>query len=266
MSEYLMGDSRDETERLRNQTAHDSVEDRLRWAGVGPGMKVVDAGCGPGDVSALLARLAGPSGSVHGFDSSAPRIAAARSLSAAPGTAPMSFEVGDISSLPYPASTADFVVCQYVLEHLPQPQKAVDAMVPLLKPGGKLLLMDCDGLGVGHWPAPPVVEEGLPVLLKALAKVGFDAFVGRKLYSMARTAGLRDLRVMTYAPMLAPGRVRDDEELAWRQRFKALDPIGPMAFGSAEAWSAFTTSYIAMLQDEASFKFVVGIAVRGTRP
>ena len=44
------------------------TEDVLRHAGVGPGMHILDIGCGLGDVSFLAARLAGPNGSVMGID------------------------------------------------------------------------------------------------------------------------------------------------------------------------------------------------------
>jgi ubiquinone/menaquinone biosynthesis C-methylase UbiE len=52
-----------------------------RWlerAGIGPGMSVVDVGCGPGDVTLLVGDLVGPTGSVTGVDSSPEALARAR--------------------------------------------------------------------------------------------------------------------------------------------------------------------------------------------
>ena len=265
MTSYILGESQGETERLRTQAAHDSIEERLRWAGVTPGMVAVDAGCGPGDVSRELGRLIGPTGAVHGFDLSPARLDAARAHPVAHGSAPLQFELGDVRALPFPAGQADFVVCQYVLEYLAQPAPAVESLARLLKPGGKMLLVDGDGIGTIQWPAPAIVEEKLPLMVQILAKTGFDPYVGRKLFSFAAQAGLRDLQVMIYPQLLAGGAVRLDQLQAWEQRLTALAPLGAQAFGSAEAWNLFTSAYLAMLADRSSFKLILGVAVHGTR-
>jgi ubiquinone/menaquinone biosynthesis C-methylase UbiE len=61
------------------------TERLLRNAEIGPGMRVLDLGCGPGDVSMLAAELVGPSGSVVGIDRSPQVIALARTRAQAAG-------------------------------------------------------------------------------------------------------------------------------------------------------------------------------------
>ena len=70
---YILGHDPGELDRLIAQARFfgDLTEEVLRRAGVGPGMRVLDVGCGTGDVSFLAARLVGPTGSVLGVDRSA---------------------------------------------------------------------------------------------------------------------------------------------------------------------------------------------------
>src|SRR5258708_22948077 len=67
---YVMGRSEDETRRLEERAEFFNPATRLLFesAGIATGMKVLDIGCGPGDVSLLAAGLVGPTGRVDGVD------------------------------------------------------------------------------------------------------------------------------------------------------------------------------------------------------
>jgi SAM-dependent methyltransferase len=69
---YILGHDRDELDRLIDQARFfgDLTEEVLRRAGVEPGMRVLDVGCGTGDVLFLATRLVGPTGAVLGVDRS----------------------------------------------------------------------------------------------------------------------------------------------------------------------------------------------------
>ena len=58
----------------KGRLLHDLTEDVLRRAGIGPGVRVLDIGCGVGDVSLLAGKLVGPTGLVLGVDRSADSI------------------------------------------------------------------------------------------------------------------------------------------------------------------------------------------------
>ena len=69
-SEYVLGRSERESQRLVKQSIflRPSTERVFRKAGITAGMRVLDIGCGAGDVSFLAAELVGPTGSVVGVD------------------------------------------------------------------------------------------------------------------------------------------------------------------------------------------------------
>lgn len=84
---------------------------------VEPGMKVLDAGCGDGVLSLLMAKKGAV---VTGIDMSVPNIERARAAAEEDAlSSSITFEVGDSEHLSFPDNTFDLVVSSHVLEHLP---------------------------------------------------------------------------------------------------------------------------------------------------
>lgn len=102
---------------------------------------VVDLGAGTGSLAVLLA-AAGYD--VRGVDLSGEMVAAARRKAGAAGAA-VEFLVGDASAPPFPESTCDVVLARHVLWALPDPEAALARWVRLLRPGGRLVLIE------GRW-------------------------------------------------------------------------------------------------------------------
>jgi hypothetical protein len=73
-------------------------------------------------------------------------------------------------------------------------------MVRVCKPGGTVLLQDLDGQLLWHYPEDPAIQGVIENVLAGLAATGFDPFVGRKLFWLARNAGLKkvDVQVECY--------------------------------------------------------------------
>lgn len=107
---------------------------RYTWAGaLAAGKRVLDAGCGTGYGSELLARSGATE--VVGIDIDAETVAAAER--AAPQAA---FEVADIRDLPAAIGEFDLIVCFEVLEHLDDPTIALDRLAEALRPDGVLVV------------------------------------------------------------------------------------------------------------------------------
>lgn len=114
----------------------------VRAAGVRPGDRVLDVGCGPGRLVRRLARAAGPSGAVVGADPSGPMLDHARRHAARLPTA--SFHRAPAQDLGLPDASFDVVTSTFVLHHVPPGARAaaLGEMCRVLRPGGRLLLVD----------------------------------------------------------------------------------------------------------------------------
>ncbi|WP_018680345.1 class I SAM-dependent methyltransferase [Actinokineospora enzanensis] len=113
----------------------------VELAGVRPGDRVLDVGCGPGYLTALAARAAGRQGSAVGIDPSEQMIEQARR---ARGSANCLFELGGAEALPLPDASVDVVVSSLAVHHIPAEvrEAAFGEMFRVLRPGGRLLLAD----------------------------------------------------------------------------------------------------------------------------
>src|ERR1700741_879390 len=92
-STYALGHADAEVQRLllQGRLYDDYTEHALRLAGLRPGMRVLDIGCGPEDVSFVAARLVGPTGSVLGVDAAPEMIELARARAAENGLTTVHF-------------------------------------------------------------------------------------------------------------------------------------------------------------------------------
>ena len=142
---YILGHAPDELDRLIDQARFFGglTEEVLRRAGVGPGMRVLDLGCGTGDVSFLAARLVGPTGTVLGVDRSPEAVATATARAGQAGPANVTFAVGDLVDLELTAPV-DALVGRFVLMYLDDPAATLRRVLGLLEPGGVVAFQEMD--------------------------------------------------------------------------------------------------------------------------
>jgi ubiquinone/menaquinone biosynthesis C-methylase UbiE len=138
---YILGHSHEEIRRLIDQAAIlvSTTERLLRSAGIERGMRVLDLGCGAGDVSMLAAKLVGPSGSVVGIDPNADVLAVARARAQADGLLHVSFTEASVGTFSDPRPF-DLVVARYVLVYQVDPVAFLRAAARFATPGGILAL------------------------------------------------------------------------------------------------------------------------------
>ena len=103
--------------------------------------RVADLGCGSGSLSVLLAE---EGYDVSGLDLSGQMLELARAKAERAGVA-VSFEQGDAAEPELEPGAFDVVMCRHVLWAMPDPSAALERWVGLLRPGGRLLLVE------GRW-------------------------------------------------------------------------------------------------------------------
>ncbi|WP_232293850.1 methyltransferase domain-containing protein [Stigmatella aurantiaca] len=262
MSDYLM-ESEAEARRLIEQARALPVRPHLLSTGLQPGMKVLDAGCGPGVVTSILAELVGPSGKVTGVDFNAPRLAEARATCAS--LPQCHFLQADIRSTDLPGDTFDYVWSQYVLEYLPDPERAIAEFHRVARPGGRVVVADVDGLGGMNWPCPPELEEGVQTFHRAVREAGVDLYIGRKLFHLFRQAGLEQVQVHL-APLWIVAGAADARLLSdWQLRFSTLEAALAPAFGGKAAYQAFCEGYLRLLSNPDALKYSVLLITEGRK-
>jgi ubiquinone/menaquinone biosynthesis C-methylase UbiE len=140
-TDYALGHSTGEIDRLIKQAAFiDTITERLlRSAGIAPGMRVLDLGCGAGDVSFLSARLVGASGSVVGIDNNPEVLAVARRRAEAQGHGSVSFLQESVDHFAETASF-DLVVSRYVLVFQADPVRFLRTAAAFARRGGIVAL------------------------------------------------------------------------------------------------------------------------------
>ena len=118
----------------------------LRPVGLQTGESVLDVGCGTGSLAIAAKRRVGVAGEVCGLDASAPMIARARNKARKAGLE-LNFQTGVAEALPFPDSRFDVVLNTVMLHHLPRTarQECVGEMRRVLKPGGRLLVIEFGG-------------------------------------------------------------------------------------------------------------------------
>jgi ubiquinone/menaquinone biosynthesis C-methylase UbiE len=115
----------------------------VELAGIQPGERVLDVGCGTGRLTLTARAYTGPGGAVYGIDAAPEMIEVAR-RNAERSSLDAVFEVGLIEDIPFPATSFDAVINRLVIHHLPDElkRKGFAEILRVLKPGGRLLIAD----------------------------------------------------------------------------------------------------------------------------
>ena len=153
-----------------------------------PGHRVLDVGCGTGEDTRRLAAIVGPGGTAMGVDVSKAMIEAARARSVGTGL-PVTFDVVDGAELPFPDNSFDAVRAERVLIHCPDPQRVLEEMVRVLRPGGRIVAIDVDfDLCTLDLPDLNLARRALNAMTDSMA----SGTIGRQLVRRFRTLGLTE--------------------------------------------------------------------------
>jgi len=193
-AQYVHGYSVREAERLHDQahTLSALLHEGIAYA---PGRRVLEAGCGTGAQTVLLA-ASSPDAELVSIDVSADSLALARARVEAAGHHNVSFRIADLFHPPFAECSFDDVFVCFVLEHLAEPAAALGTLRRLLKPGGTITVIEGDH---GSWychPQTAAASRTVACLIEIQARLGGDSLIGRRLYPLLVQAGFREASVI----------------------------------------------------------------------
>jgi SAM-dependent methyltransferase len=188
--DYPLGHSDQELDRLTTQArmlaAHTNI--LFRRAGISPGQRVLDIGCGVGDVSFIATQLVGETGQVVGMDRSQAAIETARERARFGGHRNVDFLVGDATDPQMPGKF-DAIVGRLVLMYLPDPVATLARLRSLLRLQGVIVMQEGDLTSIGAEPEMPLLSQLREWVVAGFGRAGAATQMGSRLCSVMHQAG-----------------------------------------------------------------------------
>lgn len=262
--EYIM-ESPDEALRLDLKADPNVLIKEATWAGIKPGMRVADLGCGPGKTTFYLNKLVQPNGSVVGVDISKQRIEYAQKNYQDEG---LEYYLCDIRKPMDHFGLFDFIWVRFVLEHFRENSfDIVKNITSILRPGGILCLVDLDFNCLIHYGIPAKLEKALLGLMALLEeKANFDPYVGRKFYSYLYDLGFQDIDVDINTHHLIFGELKDIDERNWLYKVDVAAQASGYPFKEfSGGFEEFKGEFIKFFRDPRRFTYTPIILVRGCK-
>ena len=263
-AEYIM-ESQDESLRLDLKCDPQILQKQARLAGITPGMRVADLGCGPGKTTFYLNKLVKPSGSVVGVDISRQRIEFAQSNYKDEG---IEFQLGDIRNSLNHLGLFDFIWLRFVLEHFRNNSfDIVKNIISILKPGGILCLIDLDFNCLIHHGIPARLERALFGLMGLLEKqANFDPYVGRKFYSYLYDLGFKDIDINISTHHLIFGELKKIDEQNWLFKVEVAARQSGYTFDEyPEGYEEFKGEFLSSFRNNRRFTYTPIILAHGRK-
>lgn len=245
---YPLGHSDAELKRLVEQSRYfgDLTEQVLRRAGLAAGMRVLDLGCGMGDVSFLAAALVGPTGQVVGVDKAPTAVDKARERANQAGIGNVRFEVGDAADYRLSAPV-DAVIGRLVLMYLPDPVESLRRLARQVALGTLFVFHEIDISTARAVPESPLFSKAIRWIVETFRRTGTEIDMGSKLHATFRKAGF------TGQQLLLNGRIEGGPDAyVYEGITQLLRTLLPMAerFGVVSAAEAAIDTLAARLRDD----------------
>lgn len=212
--EYVLGTDPAELERMGFQHRLWATEANELWrrANFAPGQTILDVGCGPGFASRELAELLKREGRVIALDESRRYLDYLRASIASvggEGSAPIEVVEGDAQAIDLPEASVDGAWTRWVLHFTPEPERVVESVARVLRPGGRWAVQDyCAWRNLFWGPrcdTLPLLRKGILGMYESQRA---DSDIGRKLPAMCHRHGLRVRDLYPISAVIRPDETR----------------------------------------------------------
>ncbi len=191
--DYVHGHSNREVRRLHDQAS--TLEELLHCdTRYSPVSRVLEAGCGTGAQTVILARNS-PGARFTSVDISPVSLARAAERARKAGLSNVTFHQADVHHLPFQQGTFDHVFVCFLLEHLPDPVRALNQLGAALRPGGSITVIEGDHGSAFFYPDSALARQAIGCLVEVQRRMGGNALIGRELWRLVREAGFSGVRV-----------------------------------------------------------------------
>jgi 2-polyprenyl-3-methyl-5-hydroxy-6-metoxy-1,4-benzoquinol methylase len=188
---YALGHSEQELQRLsrQGQAFGPFTRQLFEEAGISRGMRVLDVGCGSGDVAFLAADLVGLSGQIVGVDREPRAVEWANARAHSRGTRNVNFVEGDPAEMEFDEQF-DAIVGRLVLMYYPDPGDTIRKLMRHVRTEGLIVFQELDMTNARSLPVAPVFERSLTWIKQTLIATGARIQLGLELYPVFLAAGL----------------------------------------------------------------------------
>jgi ubiquinone/menaquinone biosynthesis C-methylase UbiE len=259
-------ESEEEASRLDMKTDGRIAEEQALWAGIRPGMRVADMGCGSGKTTFHLHKLCQPKGSALGVDISKQRIIYAKEHYKA---AHLDFKCEDIREPLKELGMFDFIFVRFVLEYFRKNSYEILKNISNnLKPGGIICLIDLDCNCLRHFGLSPRLERTLSSIMENLENFfNFDPYAGVKLFSYLYDLSFEDIDAHVTSHNLIFNELKEKDKYNWTRKVQIAVKRSNVDFVEYKGgFKEFIQEFTDYFKDLRRFTYTPLISCRGKKP
>jgi ubiquinone/menaquinone biosynthesis C-methylase UbiE len=202
-----------------------------------PGQMVLDAGCGTGVDALLMAERVGKAGQVVGIDVSERMLAAAHTQAT---SLPLTFCRADLCALPFADAVFDRGRADKTFQHLPDPRTALQEMIRVLKPGGRVVIADPDHDSL-------IIDTPYRDLNRRFVQWRSDTMrqggIAHQLYALCREYGLEQINLEPITTAFTDYNLKKVSS-PYLDEIRYAQSLGVFAAAETEPWIAYLETAI----------------------
>lgn len=246
-------DDKRESQRLKSKVDPDAFIQKF----IAPSItintqSILDVGCGSGIITATLSKLY-PNISITGLDLSEERFN--HEKQAHSNLDNLTFVKANAKKMPFDNEQFDIVFIRFLLEYCQSPLSIIKEMTRITKPNGFVILQDLDSQLTTHYPENNLLQNRIEIILKHLSKSGFDPYIGRKLFHLAKQTSLTSLDLKIEPYHVFAGKIDSYNKGLWELKLDIALPEIAKALGSIEKAKLFKKDYLMYLENESTLTF-----------